>query len=203
MAEERSVRHRGPLGIFEAALLLVVAGMVLWLLRPLPAARAAAEAEKRMASLLDALADAEDALPRGTPFLPLPALLARDPALRERFAGAAAGPDGVLGAGEFWVAVLLPDRDGMLRGPGSPDGTGAARGYAVLAWPRRGASRLLRSLAALPGNGAWQRADGMEEPGDPALPPVPRAGFPEGGGRRAPEPPPDWVKASFRRGARE
>ncbi len=194
-------RHRPPFGIFEAALVLVLAGAAVWLARPVPGARAAAAAEKEVLALLDAVADAEDALPAGAPFLPLPALAARGGPGTAPLALLSPSPvEGVMGNGSYWVAVLLPDRDGVLRGPGERGIPGARRGYAVVAWPRKGASPLLRSVAALPRGGAWQRADGMPESGEPGGPPVPSAAFSADPEDPPPEPPTDWVRARDRKG---
>jgi len=201
MQGERTLRHRGSLGIFEAALLLVALGAGLWIARPVPGARGAAEAERGMLSVLDAVADAEEALPAGTPRLPLADLVLRDPRARKALAGFTPSPvPGVVGNGTYWFTVLLPDRDGVVRGPGAADASGAARGFVVVAWPVKGASRLLRSLAGLPAGGAWQRGDGIRESGEPGDPPVPRLAFPERPADRPPDPPPDWVRARNRKG---
>ena len=68
--------------------------------------------------------------------------------------------------------------DGRLARPGHEDPSEAARGYCIVAWPTREAPKVLRAIAALPGNAMWQRADGMDESWDPADSPVPRIEFP-------------------------
>ena len=203
-------RYRLPLGIFEAGLLLVFAAGGLWLARPLGSARRAAAAEKEILAVIGAVADAEDAKVVGGKgsFLPLDRLSA-EPAVAKTLAGFAPSPvAGVLGNRSYWLTVLLPGPEGGLARV-VPDRLSAAggasliapRGYAVVAWPRSGAAAVLRALAALPEGNMWQRADGMEESGDPAIPPVPRAAFPGpgNGGPRVPDPPPDWVQAKKRR----
>lgn len=196
-------RPRRPLGILEAALLLVLAGAGLWIVRPVPRARRAAAAEKDVQAALAAIADAEDARAAGRRgYLPLDPLTASEPALAKALAGfRPSTAAGVLGNGSYWIAVHLPGADGALGEGVPPDPDSANRGYVVLAWPRSGAPHVLRALAALPAGVTWQRADGMEESGDPARPPVPRVVFPVPGkdGPEVPDPPSDWVVARKRR----
>lgn len=204
MADPPPRRFRSPLGLFEAALALVLAAMVLWALKPVPGARAAAAAEKDLLAVLGAVADAEDRLP-GRPgaagFLPLDALAAADPALRAALGDfAPSGVRGVLGNGSYWLTVLLPGEEGVVVAPGE-EATTARRGYVAVAWPKAGAPAVLRSLAALPGRALWQRADGMDRRGGAASPPLPRVAFPPPGEGlpKAPLPPPDWVQARSRK----
>ena len=199
-------RFRTPLGLFEAGLLLVVAAAGLMLLRPLPFARRNANAEKEILAHMGAVADAEDARAAGTrgPYLPLDGLVAADGALAKSLAGFTPAPAaGVLGNRSYWMAVLPVGSEGWLAAPGAGDPAFAARGYALVAWPKTGAPEVLRALAALPAAVMWQRADGMEESGDPARPPLPRACFTgtgSGGARTfVPDPPPDWVISKKRR----
>jgi hypothetical protein len=197
-------KFRAPVGIFEAAILLVLAGMALWILRPLPGARTSAVEEKAMMALLGAVADAEDAQAAGrkaAPFLRLDRLEAASPAAAKALQGYSPSKvPGVLGNRSYWLAVLLPKKEGWLAPPGAEEAGEAARGYCVVAWPRKEAPAVLRAMAALPEGFMWQRADGVEESGEPAVPPVPRAMLPPTGqGPRVPPPPPDWAQARRRR----
>ncbi len=197
-------RFRRPFGLFEAALLLVLAGGGLWILRPIPGARRSAASEKEILALLGALADAEDARAAGRRggYLPLDPLAASDPALRRALAGfRPSGAAGVLGNTSYWVTVLLPGAEGALDTRMAPDPAAADRGFVAVAWPRSAAAPVLRALAALPGGILWQRADGEAESGEPSRPPVPRVAFPLPGkdGPVVPDPPPDWVVARKRR----
>jgi hypothetical protein len=186
-------RFRGPFGIFEAAILLTVAGMVLWIVRPLPGADGAAAEERSVMKAMGAVADHLEA--RKPPFLRLDRLGAL-PALAGWTPSAVPG---VYGRGSFWMAVLLPGRDGWLCAPGEEVPSEAGRGYCVVAWPKKEAADVLRAVAALPGKAMWQRTDGMEESGDPARPPVPRVAFPAAGAPlRSPGAPPDWTPGKSR-----
>ncbi len=196
-------KFRAPVGIFEAAILLVLAGMALWILRPVPGARTSATEEKAMMALLGSMADAEDAQAAGrkaAPYLRLDRLAAASPAAAGALRGYSPSKvPGVLGNGSYWLAVLLPKKEGWLAPPGSEESAEAARGYCVVAWPRKEAPAVLRAMAALPEGGMWQRADGMDESGEPAAPPVPHVILPmPGPDYRVPPPPPDWAQAKKR-----
>jgi hypothetical protein len=182
-------RYRSPVGILEAAILLVLAGMALWVVKPLASSREAAAAEKEAVGEVGALADALEKA--GPPY--------RRPAAPP--AGWSASPvPGVFGRGNYWMTVLLPARDGWIAPRGAELGSEAARGFCVVAWPKREAPAVLRALAGLPKDVMWQRTDGMEESGDPAVPPVPRVAMPPlGAEMKIPPPPPDWVQARRRR----
>jgi len=194
-----------PFGLFEAAILLALACMALWATKPLPGARRSAGEESVAFALLSAVADAEDALAahgkKASPYLRLDRLGAANPAVAKALEGwVPAKSPGVYGNRAYWIAVLLPARDGALEAPGAESAEGAMRGYCVVAWPRKEAPAVLRDLAALPDGVMWQRVDGAEESGDPALPPVPRASMPPPGqGLRVPPPPPDWAVAARRK----
>jgi hypothetical protein len=198
-----AARFRPAFGIFEAALLLVLAGTLLWLLRPIPGARAAAAEERAAIAVVAALADAEDALAaerRAAPHLRLDRLAAASPAAARALDGfAPSGIPGVLGNRSYWVAVLLPGRDGALAAPGDEVEAEAARGYCVVAWPRSGAPGVLRALAGLPRGVMWQAAEGAAESGEAADPPVPALVFGPPGDARDPPRPPDWAPARSRR----
>ena len=198
MPDAPAARPRASLGILDATILLVFAGMALWFLRPMPGARAAAEEEKALLRTLGSVADAEDgiaAAKRGDPYLPLDRLLTAKPALKEALAGwKPSKVPGVLGNRAYWLAVLLPGKEGWLAAPGGEDVTELSRGFLVVAWPRHEAAYVLRALGALPRGFMWQRADAMEESGEPDRPPVPRAQMPDRGqSEHLPSPPPDWA----------
>ena len=182
-------RYRLPVGILEAATLLVVAGMALWGVKPIPGAREAAAAERDALKTIGALADALEKA--GGPYR-------RPQAAPE---GCTASPvAGTWSRGPYWVTVLLPAREGWLAPPGKEHSGEASRGFCVVAWPRKEAPEVLRALVALPQGFMWQRSDGMEESGDPAVPPVPRASLaPPGPDAKIPSPPPDWTIARKRR----
>ncbi len=182
-------RWRFPFGILEAAILLVLAGMALWIVKPLPAAREAAAAEKEAIQAIGALADALEAAgpPHRRPAVP-PAGWTPAPAA------------GTWGRGAYWMTVLLPARDGWLAAPGGESAGEAGRGFCVVAWPKTGAPEVLRSLAALPKGVMWQRVEGVAESGEPGTPPVPRAAFPPPGpDSKVPAPPPDWTGSRKRK----
>ncbi len=206
MAEAPTLSFRAPFGILDAAMVLVLAGMALWFLRPMPGSLAAADEERAVHAVIGALANAEEeGAPsrKSAPFLPLDRLLATRPALRSSLEGFTPSKvPGVHGNRSYWIAVLLPGKEGWIAAPGAEDPAEAARGFCVLAWPRKGAEPVLRALAALPRSFPydWQRADGADESGEPDLPPVPRVQFPPPGqGDRAPSPPPDWAIAKKRK----
>jgi hypothetical protein len=197
-------RYRPAVGIFEAAILLALAAMALWFARPFGGARSAASEDRAMSAALGALADAEDAAVAGKrpgPFLPLDRLAAASPAAAEALRGfRPSAVPGVYGNPRYWIAVLLPGRDGWLAKPGAEEPGEAARGYCIVAWPTREAPTVLRAIAALPENAMWQRADGMAESWDPADPPVPRILLPAPGQTpRCPPPPTDWVLSRKRK----
>ena len=179
-------------------LLVVVAG-TLWLAAPIPRAKRAAEDERAIHSVLGAVAGCLEkrmATGRGLPPVPIERLVKEDPAAARALQGfSASGRAGVLGNRLYWIAVLLPGREGVLAGPGEEDPAEAARGFCVIAWPRDGAPAVLRELAALPEGTCWQRAEGFAKaPGHPR-PPVPATAFPPANseGTRVPTPPPDWT----------
>ena len=119
---------------------------------------------------------------------------------RRREAGVASPASGVWSRGNYWMTVLLPARDGWIAARGAELGSEAARGFCVVAWPKRDAPAVLRALAAFPKDVMWQRTDGMEESGSPDAPPVPRVAMPPlGAEMRIPPPPPDWTQARKRR----
>lgn len=198
-------RHRSPVGIFEAAILLVLAAGALWFAAPIPRARRAAADEKEIYAAIGAVADALEARmapPRSQPPVRVERLLREDPAAARALAGhEASGRAGVVGVRHYWVSVLLPGRDGVIAAPGEEDPAEAARGFCVLAWPREGASPLLRELAALPEGFMWRRADGVAKASGEPRPPVPNAAFPPPGSGpgRVPDPPPDWTQHKKRR----
>jgi hypothetical protein len=198
-------KHRGSLGLMEAAMLLVVVAGALWMTAPIPRSRRAAEDERAVHAVIGAVADALDARmagPRGRPPVRLERLLREEPALaRTLEAFRPSGTQGVLGNGTYWVAVLLPGIEGLLASPGKEDPAEAMRGFCVVAWPCAGTHPALREIAALPDGHMWQRIDGMGKSLDPARPPLPRAAFPPAGtdGSRVPDPPPDWTLAKRRR----
>ncbi len=198
-----SGKFRAPVGIFEAATLLVLAGMALWILRPLPGAAAAAAEEAAMIGVIGTVADAEDARAaahKGAPYLSVDRIAAESPAAAKALLGFTPSKvPGVLGNRFYWVAVLLPRAEGWLGPLGTEDAAEAARGYCVVAWPRKEAPGLLRALAALPEGAMWQRAEGMDESGDAAAPPVPRILFPPlGQSPRVPPKPADWAHGKSR-----
>ena len=194
-------RHRSPVGIFEAALLLVVAAGALWMMAPIPRAKRAADEERAIHSVLGTLAGALEARMapgRGLSPVPIDRLAKEDPAVARALGGFEfSGRSGVLGNRHYWIAILLPGREGVLAAPGEEDPAEAARGFCVVAWPRDGAPAVLRELAALPEGQVWQRAEGVAKaPGD-SRPPVPGAAFPpaNSGGSRVPPPPADWTSS--------
>jgi hypothetical protein len=204
MADAAGHRFRAPVGILEAAMLLVIAGMALWSSRPFPASRAAAAEERSILSAIGTVADIEDSLgggKRGVPRVPLPRLLAVSGTLREALREFTPSPvAGVYGNRSYWLTVLLPGKEGWLAAPGQEEPGEAVRGYCVVAWPKKDAADMLRAVAALPKGVMWQRADAMEESGNPNGPPVPRVAFPPpGSSDPVPDPPPDWAMAKRRK----
>jgi hypothetical protein len=197
-------RYRPSVGIFEAATLLALAATALWFARPFAGARRAAAEDRAMGAILGVLADAQDAAVAGkkdAPYLPLDRLVASSPAAARALRGfQRSNVPGVWGDGRYWLAVLRAGRDGWLAKPGEEEEGEAARGYCIVAWPDRGAPKVLRAIATLPEKSAWQRGDGMEESGDPAAPPIPRVALPPLGTLpRCPSPPPDWSVARKRK----
>jgi hypothetical protein len=192
-------RHRSPVGIFEAALLLVVAAGALWLMAPIPRAKRAAEDERAIHAVLGTVAGALEtrmAAGRGPGPVPIERLVKEDPAVARALQDFQfSGRSGVLGNRHYWIAVLLPGREGLLAAPGDEDPSEAARGFCVVAWPRDGAPAVLRELAALPEGVVWQRAEGVAKSGFGPRPPVPGAAFPpvNSSGSRVPPPPADWT----------
>ena len=192
-------RHRSPVGIFEAALLLVIAAGALWLMAPIPKAKRAAEDERAIHAVLGNVAralEARMAAGRGLGPVTIERLVKEDPAAARALQDFEfSGRSGVLGNRHYWIAVLLPGREGLLTAPGEEDPSEAARGFCVVAWPRDGAPAVLREPAALPEGIVWQRAEGVAKtPGD-SRPPVPGTAFPPVGssGSRVPPPPADWT----------